>query len=81
MSLKYLKSTTGQGEDYTIGCLLDYEYIKNHYRLIAIDLSRQKNPDPKAMQQIEFVKQFKKLDPNYNLQMQVTINLCLFQRF
>ena len=30
------------------------------------------------MQQIEFVKQFKKLDPNYNLQMQVTINLCLF---
>ena len=75
MSLKYLKSTTGQGEDYTIGCLLDYEYIKNHYRLIAIDL---KNSDPKAMQQIEFVKQLKKLDPNYNLQMQVTINLCLF---
>ena len=37
------KLTTGQGEDYTIGCLLDYEYIKNHYRLIAVDLSSKKN--------------------------------------
>ena len=34
--------TTGQGEDYTTGCLLDYDYIKNH-RLIAVDLRRQKN--------------------------------------
>ena len=25
------KLTTGQGEDYTTGCLLDYEYINNHY--------------------------------------------------
>ena len=50
----------GQGEDYTTGCLLDYEYIKNHYRLI--DLSRQKELDayPKAIQQIEFVGQLKK---------------------
>ena len=32
----------GQGEDYTAGCLLDYDYIKNHYRLIAVDLSSQK---------------------------------------
>ena len=28
------KITTGLGEDYTTGCLLDYDYIKNHYRLI-----------------------------------------------
>ena len=34
------KLTTGNVEDYTTGCLLDYEYIKNNYRLIAIDLSR-----------------------------------------
>ena len=27
------KLTTGQGEDYTNWCLLDYEYIKNHYRI------------------------------------------------
>ena len=36
------KLTTRQGEDYTTGCLLDYDFIKNHYRLIAVDLSRQK---------------------------------------
>ena len=56
--------TTGQGEVYATGCLLDYEYIKKHYRLIADDLSRQKelNTDPKEIQQIEFVGQLKKLD-------------------
>ena len=31
------KVTTG--EDYTSGCLLDYDYVKNHSRLIAFDLS------------------------------------------
>ena len=36
------KLTTGQGEDYTTGCLLDYNYIKNHYKSIAIDLRRKK---------------------------------------
>ena len=37
-----MKLTTEQGEDYTTGCLLDYYYLKNHYRLTAVDLSRQK---------------------------------------
>ena len=32
------KITTGQGGDYTTGCSLDYDYIKSHYRLIAVDL-------------------------------------------
>ena len=56
------KLTTEQGEGYTTGCLLDIEYIKNHYKLIAIDLSRQKKIDanPKAIQKIEFIKQLKK---------------------
>ena len=36
------KLTTGQGKDFTTGCLLDCERIKNHYELIAVDLSRQK---------------------------------------
>ena len=36
------KLRTRQGEYYTTGCLLDYDYVKNHYRLIAVDLSRQK---------------------------------------
>ena len=58
------KLTTGQGEDYTTGCLLEYKYIKNHYRLIAADLSRQKelDADPKVIQQIELVGQLKNVD-------------------
>ena len=49
--IRTLTLTTGQGEDCTTGCLLDYDYIKSHYRLIAVDLSRQKelNSDPKAI--------------------------------
>ena len=37
---------------------------KNHYRLIAVDLSRQKqlDADPKAIQQLEFVGQLKNAD-------------------
>ena len=48
--------------------LLDYDYIKNHYRLIAVDLCKQKevDVDPKVIQQIEFTRQLKKLDANYN---------------
>ena len=51
-----------QGEVYTTGCLLDYNYIKNHYRSITVDLSRQKEleADSKAIQQVEFVRQLKK---------------------
>ena len=30
-----------QGENYTTGCLLDYNYIKNHYKLEAAVFSRQ----------------------------------------
>ena len=45
------KIATGQGDDYTTGCLLDYPYFKK-YKLIAIDLSKQKlDADPKAIQQ------------------------------
>ena len=57
------KLTTGQCKDYTAGCLLDYDYIKNHYRLIVVDLIRQKESDanPKAIQQIGFVGQLKNI--------------------
>ena len=34
------KIATGQGDDYTTGCLLDYSYFKGHYKMIAIDLSK-----------------------------------------
>ena len=48
------KTATGQGDDYTTECLLDYQYFKDHY--IAIDLSKQKelDADLRAIQQIEF---------------------------
>ena len=36
------KVSTGRGDDYTTGCLLDYEYFKDNYRLIAVNLSKQK---------------------------------------
>ena len=35
------KITARQGDDYTTGCLLDYSYFKNYYKMIAIDLSKQ----------------------------------------
>ena len=35
------KIAIGQGDDYTTGCLLDYSYFKEYYKLIAIDLSKQ----------------------------------------
>ena len=51
------KIATGQGDDYTTGCLLNYQYIKDYYKLIAIDLSKQQavDPDPRAIQQINFI--------------------------
>ena len=50
------KIATGKGDDYTTGCLLDYHYFKDHYQLIAVDLSKQKelDADQRAIQQIEF---------------------------
>ena len=34
------KIATGQGDDYTTGCLLDYTYFKNYYKMIVVDLSK-----------------------------------------
>ena len=35
------KKSTGLGDDYTTGCcLLNYNYFKNYYKMIEIDLSR-----------------------------------------
>ena len=50
------KIATGQGDEYISGCLLDYNYFKNCYKMIAIDLSKQQalNADPKAIEQINF---------------------------
>ena len=49
------KIATGRGDDYTTGCLLDYPYFKNSYKVIAIDLNKQAlDADPRAIQQINF---------------------------
>ena len=58
------KITTGQGDDYTTGCLLDYTYFKK-YKIIAIDVSKQQvlDADPKPIQQINFTAN---LDRNGN---------------
>ena len=50
------KIAIGEGDDYTTGCLLDYLYFKDHYKMIAIDLSKQQalDTEPRAIQQINF---------------------------
>ena len=50
------KIATAQGDDYATGCLLDYPYFKDSYKMIAIDLSKQEALDtnPRAIQQINF---------------------------
>ena len=46
------KTATGQGDDYTTGSLLHYSYVKENYKMIAIDLSKQQaiDPDPRVIQ-------------------------------
>ena len=43
---------------------MDYDYIKNHSRFLAVDLSTQEklDADPKEFQQIDFVGQLKSTD-------------------
>ena len=62
------KIATGQGDDYITGCLLDYPYFKNHYKMITIDLSKQQalDADRRAIQQINFTEN---LDRNGNTTM------------
>ena len=50
------KINTGQGDDYTTGCLLDYSYFVDTYKMIAVDLSKQQalDADPRAIQKINF---------------------------
>ena len=50
------KIATGKGDDYTTGCLLDYPYFKDSYKMIVVDLTKQQtlDADPRANQQINF---------------------------
>ena len=44
------KIATGQGDDYTTGCVVDYNYLRKH-KMIAISLNKQQAFDvnPKAI--------------------------------
>ena len=50
------KIATGQGNDYTTGCLLDYSSFKENDKMITIDISKKQSLDAdlKAIQQINF---------------------------
>ena len=56
-----INTATGQRDDYTTGCLLDYPYFKENYKMIAMDLSKQQalDADPRAIQQINFTAKFR----------------------
>ena len=51
-----LNISTADGDNYTTGCLLHYAYFKDNYRLVAVDISKQKalDADLRAIQQIVF---------------------------
>ena len=50
------KIATGRGDHCTAGCLLDYPYFKDSYKMITVDLIKQQalDADPRAIQQINF---------------------------
>ena len=55
------KIATGKGDNHATRCLLDYDYFKKNYQLIAVDLSKQRelDADPRAIQQIKFIGMLK----------------------
>ena len=50
------KNATGQGDDYTAGCLLDYPYFKDSYKTIAVDLSNQQTVDADQFNTLTFLQ-------------------------
>ena len=58
---KIRKISTGQGDDYITGCLLDFAYFEKNYKLIAADLSKQEalDADSRAIQQTIFTGKIK----------------------
>ena len=65
MKINIRKIATGKGDDYTTGCLLDYPYFKDNYKMIAIDLSKQQvlDANSRKIKQINFTA---KLDRDGN---------------
>ena len=55
------KIATGKGDNYATGCLLDYDYFKKNYQLIAVDLSKQRelDADLRVIQPVKFIGMLK----------------------
>ena len=67
-----------KNNDYTTDNLLDYEYFKDHYKLMAINLSKQielENPDLK--QEINFIGSMEKIMQPCSLLLRKTKKLFL----
>ena len=78
--------TTGRSEDYSTGCLLDYDYYIKDFNVVGIDLSHQAvlDSDPKINQQIEFVYKLPSAaaaPTNYNLLTVLEKEKQTFQKF
>ena len=60
------KISTGQGDDYTTGCLLDFAYFEKNCRSITADLSKEKalDTDSRTIQQIIFTGKIKATEAN-----------------
>ena len=58
------KIAMGKGDDYKTGCLLDYPYFKDSYKMMAVDLSKRQilNARPTANQQINFIAHLDRTD-------------------
>ena len=53
------KVSTGQGNDYTTGCLLGFAYFKDNYRIIAFKQKKALDTDSREIQQIIFTGKIK----------------------
>ena len=76
------KIASGQGDDCTTGFLPDYLYFREHYQLIAIDLSKQQklDADPKAIQQITFTGNREKMQQYFSLLKKWKKQFYIFQK-
>ena len=76
------KIATGQGDDCTIRCLLDYPYFKKYYKLIAIDLSKQQKQDAnlKVIQQINFTRNLDRAEDSAILFIVKEVKEIVFQK-
>ena len=65
------KIATCQGDDYPTGCLLDYPYFKENYKMIAIDIHQQQglDADPKQFKKLVLLTRTENIDRTENTTM------------